>query len=73
MSFSNPTPEAYLTAAEVREKIVSCIGGNGVTQFRKWTEGASPVLRRYKFKSNSRPYYRLSEVNEALTPVPVTV
>lgn len=64
--------EVYLTAKEVRDKIAACQGGTGYTQFRKWTEGKEPVLRRYKFKANSRPFYNLREVNEALKPAKVT-
>lgn len=62
------TVETYLTAAEVREKIVACIGGTGRKRFRKWTEGPNPVLRRYYLKGHAWPFYKLSEVNDALTP-----
>lgn len=67
---ADATEDVYLTAAEVCQKIETCIGIKGGKLFRKWTEGRPPVLTRYYFRHNKRPYYKLSEVAAALKPSP---
>jgi hypothetical protein len=60
--------DTYLSAREVRAKIIATIGTTGVGLFRKWASKDATVLQRYYFPPQKRAYFSLLQLEAALTP-----